>query len=78
MLESTLTTKGQTTVPQPIRDQLHVQAGSKLNWHVLPDGAVLVRAKTLSLSELAGSLKASTALGKKAGKVSVASMNAWN
>jgi antitoxin PrlF len=79
MLESTLTLKGQTTVPQPIRDQLHVQAGAKLNWHVLPDGAVLVRAKNTSVADLAGLLKAATAApaGKKRIKVDVASMNAW-
>jgi bifunctional DNA-binding transcriptional regulator/antitoxin component of YhaV-PrlF toxin-antitoxin module len=61
MLESMLTIKGQTTAPQPIRDQLRVQADAKLNWHVLPDGAALVRAKNASVADLAGLLQAATA-----------------
>ncbi|MDI1271814.1 MAG: type II toxin-antitoxin system PrlF family antitoxin [Polaromonas sp.] len=72
MAESTLTVKGQTTVPQPIRDALHAEPGTRLHWHLMPDGTVIVRAKTQSLLDLAGTLKAPQ--GKK---VRIADMNAW-
>ncbi len=72
MTESTLTAKGQTTVPQPIRDALHAQAGTKLQWTLMPDGTVIVRAKTKSILDLAGMLKA-----PKGRKVSIEDMNTW-
>ena len=72
MTESTITAKGQTTVPQPIRDALHAQAGTKLQWTLMPDGTVIVRAKTKSILDLAGMLKA-----PKGKKVSIQDMNAW-
>ncbi len=75
MSESTLTIKGQTTVPQPIRDALRVEAGAKLLWNLMPDGTIIVRAKNKSILELAGMLKAPKALKGK--KISIESMNAW-
>lgn len=72
MSESTITIKGQTTVPQPIRDALHTQPGTRLQWTLMPDGTIIVRAKTKSLLDLAGMLKAPT--GKK---VRIEDMNAW-
>ncbi|MDO5289653.1 MAG: type II toxin-antitoxin system PrlF family antitoxin [Pseudomonadota bacterium] len=72
MQESTLTQKGQTTVPQPVRDALHVQPGARLCWHLMPDGAVIVRAKSRSILDMAGMLRAPA--GKK---TRVADMNAW-
>ena len=72
MTESTITIKGQTTVPQQIRESLGATAGTKLLWHVMPDGAVIVRAKTRSILDLAGRLKA-----PKGKRVSIEDMNAW-
>jgi antitoxin PrlF len=72
MTESTITVKGQTTVPQPIREALHVSAGTKLQWHLMPDGTITVRAKTKSVLDLAGMLTA-----PKGKKVRVEDMNAW-
>ena len=72
MTESTITIKGQTTVPQQIRESLGATAGTKLLWHVMPDGAVIVRAKTLSILDLAGRLKA-----PKGKRVAIEDMNAW-
>ena len=57
MSESTITAKGQTTVPQQVRDALGTHAGARLAWHVLSDGTVIVRAKTRSILDLTGSLK---------------------
>ena len=72
MAESTITVKGQTTVPLPIRDAMHTQAGSRLTWSLMPDGTAIVRAKTKSVLDLAGMLKASP--GKQ---VSIEDMNPW-
>jgi antitoxin PrlF len=72
MPESTITTKGQTTVPQPVRDALHTQTGTKLVWSVMPDGTAIVRAKTKSILDLAGMLKVA-----QRKKVSVEAMNPW-
>ncbi|MBB1077765.1 type II toxin-antitoxin system PrlF family antitoxin [Rhodoferax sp. 4810] len=72
MSQSTVTIKGQTTVPQPIRDALHAQPGTRLTWNLMPDGAVIVRAKTRSVLDLAGTLQAPS--GKE---VSIEQMNPW-
>lgn len=58
MSESTITAKGQTTVPRQVREQLGAGPGTKLVWHVMPNGSLMVRVKTRSLLSLAGSLKA--------------------
>lgn len=58
MSESTITAKGQTTVPKLIRDAIRAQPGTKLKWHVLPDGRIIVRAKTKSILDMKGMLKA--------------------
>jgi bifunctional DNA-binding transcriptional regulator/antitoxin component of YhaV-PrlF toxin-antitoxin module len=72
MPESTMTVKGQTTVPQPIRDAMHAQPGTRLTWNLMPDGTVIVRAKTRSVLDLEGMLKSPS--GKK---VSIEEMNPW-
>src|SRR5208283_459813 len=56
MIESTITAKGQTTVPVKVRDQIGAGPGTRLVWHVLPDSSVIVRAKTKSILDLAGVL----------------------
>lgn len=72
MAESTITAKGQTTVPRQVREQLGAGPGTRLVWHVLPDGRLIVRAKTHSVLDLAGSLKS-----PKKRPVSIDDMNAW-
>ena len=37
MLESSVTKKGQTTLPKPVRDTLGVQAGDRVRYVVLDD-----------------------------------------
>jgi AbrB family looped-hinge helix DNA binding protein len=39
----TLTSKGQLTLPKAIREQLKLDAGSKLDFHVAPDGTLTAR-----------------------------------
>jgi antitoxin PrlF len=72
MLESTITAKGQTTVPAQVREQVGAEAGTRLVWHVLPDGSIIVRAKTKSILAMAGTLKP-----PKGKHVRVDDMNAW-
>lgn len=72
MNESRLTKKGRTTVPAKVRKRLGIKSGTRLAWHVLPTGAILVRAKTGSLLELAGMPKPS-----KGRHVAVEKTNAW-
>jgi AbrB family looped-hinge helix DNA binding protein len=72
MHESTITAKGQTTVPVGIRERVGVKPGSRLVWHVLPNGTLIVRAKIGKILDLAGTVKPA-----RRGKVSVDDMNAW-
>ncbi len=73
MSESTITTKGQTTVPQPIREALHSQPGTRLLWNLMPDGTIIVRAKNKSIVDMAGMVKV-----PKGKKVAIEDMNPWH
>jgi antitoxin PrlF len=53
---TTLTSKGQVTVPREIRDRLGLKAGDKLAFTLLSDGTVILRAKTKRLADLSGLL----------------------
>jgi len=37
-MTATLTSKGQITIPQPVREALGLKPGQKLDFRVLPDG----------------------------------------
>ena len=56
MATSTLTDKGQTTVPQEIRVALKVKPRQRLSWSLSGDGSVVVRPQSSALG-LFGSLK---------------------
>ena len=56
IFDSTLTAKGQTTVPLVIRSALKAQAGSKLRWTWHPNGSINVKIKTGSHQNLIGML----------------------
>ena len=72
MSESTITAKGQTTVPRQVRDCIGAGPGTRLVWHVMPDGSLIVRAKTHSVLALVGSIRAPAGT-----RVAVSDMNAW-
>jgi antitoxin PrlF len=55
--ESTLTSKGQTTIPQEIRESLSIKPGDRMTFTLMPDGTVLLRVKNKSVMGLAGSLR---------------------
>jgi antitoxin PrlF len=72
MAESTITAKGQTTVPADIRALVDAKPGTRLVWSVMSDGTIIVRAKTKSILDMAGMMKA-----PKGKHVSVDDMNPW-
>lgn len=55
--ESTLTSKGQTTIPKDIRAGLGMKTGDRMTFTLMPDGTVLLRLKNKSVMSLAGSLR---------------------
>ena len=57
MSTSTLTSKGQTTIPKDIRKRLNLQPGDRLEFVIDEDGRVLVLPASIDASELAGMLK---------------------
>lgn len=52
--DATLTSKGQTTIPKEIRDSLSMKAGDRMTFTLMPDGTVVMRVKSKSVTELAG------------------------
>jgi AbrB family looped-hinge helix DNA binding protein len=56
MSTATMTSKGQTTIPKDIRDGLDLKTRDRLHYTLLPDGTVIMRAKTRSLGNLYGAL----------------------
>ena len=56
MATSTLSTRGQTTIPIEIQRLLNVKAGDKIQYFVEADGRVSLIPKTLSIKDLAGVL----------------------
>ncbi len=56
MPQSTITEKGQTTVPVEIRTGLNAPPGAKLEWSLQPDGSAVVRTQPSAL-KLFASLK---------------------
>lgn len=58
MAESTITAKGQTTVPADIRQTIGGIPGTRLVWHVLSDGRLFVRVKNKTATDVKGIVKA--------------------
>ena len=57
MSTSTLTSKGQTTIPKDVRKRLNLHPGDRLEFVIDDDGRVLVLPASIDASELAGMLK---------------------
>lgn len=53
---TTLTSKGQVTVPREIRERLGLKAGDKLAFHLLSDGTVVMRQRGRTIADLGGIL----------------------
>jgi AbrB family looped-hinge helix DNA binding protein len=50
---STLTSKGQTTIPRDVRDAAGLRTGDRLHFTVLADGTIILRVKNRSVRDLA-------------------------
>jgi|PersoiStandDraft_1058852.scaffolds.fasta_scaffold12245_4 AbrB family looped-hinge helix DNA binding protein len=57
MASSTLTTKGQVTIPKEVRDSLGLRTGDRLFFHLEGDGSVRVTPESIDLLELGGALR---------------------
>ena len=51
MPSSTLTSKGQTTIPKEVREYLKLQSGDQIDFLIRPDGTVVLRPATLHVCE---------------------------
>ena len=56
MAESAVTSKGQITIPVEVRRAMGLKPQDRVVFTVLPDGTTVMRAKTRTLVELAGTL----------------------
>lgn len=54
---TTLTSKGQVTVPREIRERLGLGAGDKVLFTLLPNGTVVMRPKIIRAKDLIGILR---------------------
>jgi AbrB family looped-hinge helix DNA binding protein len=54
MYNATLTSKGQTTIPKEVREGLGLQPQDQLNFTLMEDGTVIMRAKRRGLKDLVG------------------------
>src|SRR5690606_16341502 len=57
--EATITSKGQVTIPVEVRRALGLNPQDKVTFTPMPDGTVVLRAKTKSVMDLKGLLKPS-------------------
>lgn len=62
MPDSTLTSKGQITIPKVVREALHLEAGDKVYFDLREDGTVLLVARNEPVESLFGVLKAKARL----------------
>ena len=53
---TTMSIKGQVTIPRDVRERLGLRAGDKIAWSLLSNGTVVVRPKTRRLADLVGML----------------------
>jgi AbrB family looped-hinge helix DNA binding protein len=41
-MSTTVTSKGQVTIPKPVRDRLNIKPGSRIDFELAPDGRVVL------------------------------------
>ncbi|MBK7459387.1 MAG: AbrB/MazE/SpoVT family DNA-binding domain-containing protein [Betaproteobacteria bacterium] len=51
---TTISSKGQVTVPRDVRERLGLQAGDKIAWSMLSNGTIVLRPKTRRLRRIGG------------------------
>ena len=53
-MQSTITSKGQVTLPKPVRDKLRLRPGDKIDFMLEEDGSLRVTPVTASVTQLKG------------------------
>ncbi|NJD30892.1 MAG: AbrB/MazE/SpoVT family DNA-binding domain-containing protein [Gammaproteobacteria bacterium] len=53
MSHSTLTAKGQITIPREVRQAVGLRAGDRVHYRVLADGTIILRVKNRRVRDLA-------------------------
>ncbi|MFO7811109.1 MAG: AbrB/MazE/SpoVT family DNA-binding domain-containing protein [Candidatus Delongbacteria bacterium] len=56
MTTTTMTTKGQVTIPKQVRDELHLHSGDKIEITVTKDGEAVLKPVTKTVDEVFGIL----------------------
>ena len=51
MPSTTLTSKGQVTIPKAVRDELGLSEGDRIAFRILEDGTVIVEPENIELSD---------------------------
>ena len=72
MSESTITSKGQITIPKAVRERLHLEIGDKVYFDVRNDGSVVLVARNEPVEGLFSMLKGS---GKRRMPLTIDDMN---
>ena len=49
---STVTSKGQTTIPKEVRNAANLKPGDRIHFTVLEDGTIIVRVKNRSIRDI--------------------------
>jgi antitoxin PrlF len=62
MAESTITSKGQITIPKVVREALHLEVGDKVYFDLKEDGTVVLVARNEPVESLFGLLKSKAKL----------------
>jgi AbrB family looped-hinge helix DNA binding protein len=57
IVASTVTRKGQITIPKQIRDRLRLEPGDRVEFQVDRQGQIIMRAKDVDIRELKGILR---------------------
>ena len=57
MPTSTITSKGQTTIPKSVRERLNLHAGDRVEFVIQDDRTVLLKPATIDVSALKGLLR---------------------
>lgn len=52
-----ITSKGQTTIPKPVRDFLHLHTGDQIDFIIEGENRVVIRPSTLDVHHIKGLLK---------------------
>jgi antitoxin PrlF len=59
MATSTLTSKGQITIPKEIREHLKIHPGNRLEFRIASDGRVVMQSRSRDVRELKGIVRSS-------------------